>query len=43
MGLICAERAIPKYEDRDKERHYFDEWPYLYITVITQESFRTVS
>jgi hypothetical protein len=43
MGLTRAKKTIPKYKDYDQERRHIYKRSYLYITVITQESFRIIS
>jgi hypothetical protein len=43
MGLTRAKKAAPRYKDYDQERRHTNKRPYLYITVITQGSLRTIS
>jgi hypothetical protein len=42
MGLTRAEKAAPRHKDYDQERRHTYGRPYLYTTVTTKGSLRTI-
>jgi hypothetical protein len=42
MSLTRAEKAAPRYKDYDQRKRHIDKRPYLYTTVITKGSLRTI-
>jgi hypothetical protein len=42
MSLTRVKKTASRYKDYDQKKRHTNKRPYLYTTVITQESLRTI-